>query len=100
MIWRSVASIKEARLRWRSILARLPRSISRGPGESVGTSGYPRSPVRGVRTLDGDLVAAGLDMACAALVGNIVGAIKVSILGHRRHVGRQEIIQTLEALLA
>lgn len=46
------------------------------------------------------LVAAGLDLACAALVGNIVGAIKVSILGHRRHVGRQEIIQTLEALLA
>jgi hypothetical protein len=46
------------------------------------------------------LVAAGLDMACVALVGNIVGAIKVSILGHRRHVERQEIIQTLEALLA
>lgn len=46
------------------------------------------------------LVAAGLDMAAAALVGNIVGAIKVSILGHRRHVGRQEIVQTVEALLA
>lgn len=46
------------------------------------------------------LVAVGLDMASVALVGNIVGAIKVSILGHRRHVGRQEIIQTVEALLA
>ena len=46
------------------------------------------------------LVAAGLDMSAAALVGNIVGSIKVSILGHRRHVGRQEIIQTVEALLA
>lgn len=46
------------------------------------------------------LVAAGLGMGAAALVGNIVGAIKVSILGHRRHVGRQEIIQTVEALLA
>lgn len=53
-----------------------------------------------VMAVTAPLVAAGLDMACAALVGNIVGAIKVSILGHRRHVGRQEIIQTLEALLA
>ncbi len=46
------------------------------------------------------LVAAGLDMGCVAFVGNIVGAIKVSILGHRRHVGREEIIRTVEALLA
>jgi len=53
-----------------------------------------------VMAVTAPLIAAGLDMACAALVGNIVGAIKVSILGHRRHVGRQEIIQTLEALLA
>jgi cytidyltransferase-like protein len=53
-----------------------------------------------VMAVTAPLVAAGLDMACAALVGNIVGAIKVSILGHRRHVGRQEIIQTVEALLA
>ncbi len=53
-----------------------------------------------VMAVTAPLVAAGLDMASAALVGNIVGAIKVSILGHRRHVGRQEIIQTVEALLA
>jgi hypothetical protein len=40
-----------------------------------------------------------LDLEIAALVGNVVGAIKISILGHRRHVGRQEIIATLESLL-
>lgn len=53
-----------------------------------------------VMAVTAPLVAAGLDMACAALVGNIVGAIKISILGHKRHVGRDEILQTLEALLA
>lgn len=45
------------------------------------------------------LIAAGLDLEAAALVGNVVGAIKVGILGHRRHVGRQEIVQTVESLL-
>jgi cytidyltransferase-like protein len=45
------------------------------------------------------LIAVGLNLEVAALVGNVVGAIKVSILGHRRHVGRQEIIATLESLL-
>lgn len=53
-----------------------------------------------VMAVTAPLIAAGLDMPSAALVGNVVGAIKVSILGHRRHVGRQEIIQTVEALLA
>jgi len=53
-----------------------------------------------VMAVTAPLVAAGLDLACAALVGNVVGAIKVSILGHKRHVGRDEILQTLEALLA
>ncbi len=53
-----------------------------------------------VMAVTAPLIAVGLDMASAALVGNIVGAIKVSILGHRRHVERQEIIQTVEALLA
>lgn len=46
------------------------------------------------------LVAAGLPLNMAAFVGNIAGAIKTSIVGHRRHVGRQEIISTVEALLA
>jgi rfaE bifunctional protein nucleotidyltransferase chain/domain len=53
-----------------------------------------------VMAVTAPLVAAGLQMQFAAFVGNIVGAIKLSILGHRRHVGRQEIIQTVEALLA
>lgn len=46
------------------------------------------------------LIAAGLPLNIAAFVGNIAGAIKTSIVGHRRHVGRQEIISTVEALLA
>lgn len=53
-----------------------------------------------VMAVSAPLIASGLDMQYAAFVGNIVGAIKVSILGHRRHVGRQEIVQTVEALLA
>lgn len=69
-------------------------------------------PVFGTRAVDtmgaGDaflavtapLVAAGLDLEAAAFVGNVAGAIKTDIVGHRRHVGRQEIIQTVEALLA
>ncbi len=45
------------------------------------------------------LVAAGLGLEEAGFVGNVAGAIKVGILGHRRHVGRQELIQSVEALL-
>lgn len=46
------------------------------------------------------LVAAGLELEAAALVGNVAGAIKVSILGHQRHVKRDELLQTVDALLA
>lgn len=46
------------------------------------------------------LVAAGLELEAAAFVGNIAGAIKVGIVGHRRHVGRQEILQKINELLA
>lgn len=46
------------------------------------------------------LLAAGLSLEAAALVGNVAGAIKLSILGHKRHVGREEIVKTVEALLA
>lgn len=46
------------------------------------------------------LIAAGLPLEMAALVGNVAGSIKTTIVGHRRHVGRQEIIATVEALLA
>lgn len=45
------------------------------------------------------LVAAGLDLEAAALVGNIAGAIKVGILGHQRHVTRAEIIRMVDELL-
>jgi sugar/nucleoside kinase (ribokinase family) len=45
------------------------------------------------------LIAAGLDAESAALVGNVAGAIKVGIIGHRRHVGRDELVQSVEALL-
>lgn len=46
------------------------------------------------------LIAAGLDLEAAAFVGNVSGAIKVGIVGHRRHVARQELVQSIEALLA
>lgn len=45
------------------------------------------------------LIAAGLDLEAAAFVGNVAGAIKVSIVGHRRHVGREELMQTVDGLL-
>lgn len=53
-----------------------------------------------VMAVTAPLVAAGLQLPIAAFVGNIAGAIKTSIVGHRRHVSRQEIISTVEALLA
>ncbi len=53
-----------------------------------------------VMAVTAPLVATGLPLDAAAFVGNIAGAIKTSIVGHRRHVGRQEIVQTVEALLA
>lgn len=45
------------------------------------------------------LVAAGLELEAAALVGNVAGAIKVGILGHQRHVTRGEIVRTVDELL-
>jgi sugar/nucleoside kinase (ribokinase family) len=53
-----------------------------------------------VMAVTAPLIAAGLSVEKAAFVGNIAGAIKTSIVGHRRHVNRQEIIATVEALLA
>jgi cytidyltransferase-like protein len=46
------------------------------------------------------LAATGLDLEMAAFAGNLAGAIKVSIVGHRRHVTRDELMQNIEALLA
>jgi rfaE bifunctional protein nucleotidyltransferase chain/domain len=45
------------------------------------------------------LIAAGLDLEAAAFVGNVAGAIKLEIVGHRSHVGRAELMQTIDALL-
>ena len=45
------------------------------------------------------LIAAGLELEPAAFVGNVAGAIKCGIVGHRRHVGRGELVQTIEELL-
>lgn len=46
------------------------------------------------------LVAVGLDLEAATFVGNIAGAIKTTIVGHRTHVTRAEVLQNVEALLA
>lgn len=45
------------------------------------------------------LIAAGLDLETATMVGNVAGAIKVGIVGHERHVGRQELMDAIEARL-
>lgn len=45
------------------------------------------------------LIAAGLDVEMAAFAGNIAGGLKTTVLGHRRHVGRQDIIKNMEWLL-
>lgn len=45
------------------------------------------------------LIAAGLDLEAAAIVGNVAGAIKVGIVGHRRSIQRDELIGTVESLL-
>lgn len=45
------------------------------------------------------LIAAGLPLEHAAFVGNVAGGIKVGIVGHTRNVGREELLQNVEALL-
>ena len=46
------------------------------------------------------LVAVGLDAEIAAFVGNVAGALKTQIVGHRRHVTRNELMTNVEALLS
>jgi len=72
-----------------------------GTAPALATSGGVDTMGAGdsVLAVTGPLVAAGLGLEEAALVGNVVGAIKISILGHRRHVNRQEIVKTLESFL-
>lgn len=45
------------------------------------------------------LVAAGMPVDKAGFIGNIAGAIKVGILGHRRSVERVQIIKSIKGLL-
>lgn len=45
------------------------------------------------------LVAAGLDLEAAAIVGNAAGAIKCGIVGHRRGIELEELVGTVEELL-
>ena len=45
------------------------------------------------------LVAAGLELEAAAIVGNVAGAIKCGIVGHRRSIGREELVGAVEDLL-
>ena len=66
------------------------------PGTAIDTIGAGDA----VMAVTAPLVAAGLDMASVALVGNVVGALKIGIVGHRRHVGRDEIMGKLEEVLA
>ena len=47
----------------------------------------------------GPLVAAGLAPELAAFAGNVAGGLKTTILGHSRHVGRDDIVKNLEWLL-
>lgn len=45
------------------------------------------------------LLAVGLDPEMVGFVGNVAGGLKTSILGHRNHVGRNDIVKNLEWLL-
>jgi rfaE bifunctional protein nucleotidyltransferase chain/domain len=45
------------------------------------------------------LLAVGLDTEMAAFAGNVAGGLKTAILGHRQHVGRNDIVKNLEWLL-
>ena len=52
-----------------------------------------------VMAVTAPLVAVGLDMESVALVCNVVGALKVGIVGHRAHVGRKAILDKLEEVI-
>ena len=45
------------------------------------------------------LVATGLPLEMAAFAGNVAGGLKTSIIGHRTHVTRDDIIKNIEWLL-
>lgn len=45
------------------------------------------------------LVAAGLPVEMASFAGNVAGGLKTTILGHRWHVGRDDVVKNIEWLL-
>lgn len=45
------------------------------------------------------LIACGLELEAAALVGNVAASIKTEILGHQRHVDHELVLQTCRSLL-
>jgi len=45
------------------------------------------------------LLAVGLQMEMAAFVGNVAGGLKTAVLGHQRHISREDIVRNLEWLL-
>lgn len=77
-------------------------------GDKYGRIDVPAFASHGIDTIGaGDtflaitapLIAAGLDLETAAFVGNVAGAIKIDIVGHRRHVERDELMSTIKELL-
>jgi rfaE bifunctional protein nucleotidyltransferase chain/domain len=50
--------------------------------------------------VSGPLVLADVPLEIAAFAGNVAGAIKVNILGHERHVTRQDLVKQIDWLLA
>ena len=45
------------------------------------------------------LVASGLPVEMAAFAGNVAGGLKTSILGHRQHITRDDVVKNIEWLL-
>lgn len=78
-------------------------------GSLVSGKTIPAFSARGLDTMGaGDaylavtapLIAAGLDAEIAGFVGNVAGALKTEIIGHREHVTRPALMQRIEGLLA
>ncbi len=118
--WRDVGLIATAlrgKIKWKNMLVTHGTKgctchdmMTLPPG--IGCIGHNSIPAFAVQVVDtigaGDafmaaaapLVAAGLELEAAAFVGNVAGAIKTTIVGHRTHVTREQIMANVEALLA
>lgn len=80
--------------------------VTRGPGEPlVHIPAFTKTVVDTVGAGDAffavtaPLVAAGASLAHAGFVGNIAGALKVSIVGHRKSVEKPAVLKYLQTLL-